>query len=61
MEEHIYDGTYISRYEIEVCNNCWLINWDGWTPHHGNKIINHLKKNGIPVPPMNEKGLLPRS
>lgn len=58
-EEHIY-GRYIERYQIEVCSTCWQFNWDGWPSDRAEKIIKHLKEKGLPVPPMNTKGWLPR-
>jgi len=61
MEKHKYDGKWIQVYQIEVCIDCWHSNWDGWTPHFGNKIIEYLKEKGLQIPPMNEKGFLPRS
>ncbi|MCX5846461.1 MAG: hypothetical protein NTW12_08910 [Deltaproteobacteria bacterium] len=60
FEEHIYDGKWIDSYQIEVCMTCWNGNWDGWPGERAEKIINHLKKKGIPIPPMNAKGWLPR-
>lgn len=61
FEEHVYAGKYITSYGIEVCMTCWKSNSDGWAPHYGDKIILHLKKKALPIPQMNEKGLLPRN
>lgn len=58
-EEHIY-GKYIARYDIEVCMSCFNSNWDGWPGQRAKQIIKHLKEKGLPVPPMNAKGWLPR-
>ena len=55
-----YDGKHVARYEIDVCKSCYEGNWDGWRPDLGEKIIAHLKKNELPVPPMNAEGFLPR-
>ena len=60
MEEHVYDGKWISDYQIEVCMSCWNGNWDGWPGDRSEKIIKHLKENGLPVPPLNDKDGLPR-
>jgi len=59
-KEHVY-GKWIPTYQIEVCIDCWNDNWDGWTPRLGDKIIEHLKEKGLPVPPMNKKEFLPRN
>ncbi|RLB11107.1 MAG: hypothetical protein DRG39_04810 [Deltaproteobacteria bacterium] len=57
---HRYDGKYISKYNIIVCRNCYNANWDGWAPDYEEKLILHLKKEGLPIPERNEKGFLPR-
>jgi hypothetical protein len=58
---HRYEGKNIPRYNIGVCNICYEANWDGWAPpEYENKLIAHLKKEGIPIPERNEKGWLPR-
>lgn len=59
-EEHKYDGKWIAKYNIEVCMPCWTGNWDGWPGQRAERIIKHLKEEGLPVPPMNAKGWLPR-
>jgi len=46
---------------IMVCDACWQGNWDGWNPRFEEKLLSILKKNGLPVPERNEKGLLPRN
>jgi len=58
-EEHIY-GHFIKSYQIEVCPSCWQTNYDGWPQDITEKIIKHLKKNGLRIPPMNAKDWLPR-
>lgn len=60
MGPHRYDGKYIPRYKINVCKICYGGNWDGWAPHYEDKLIEHLKKESIPIPEKNEKGWFPR-
>lgn len=50
---HLYGGG--------CCGICWEANWDGWAPHYDEKLLALLKKNGLPVPARNAKGLLPRN
>lgn len=57
---HTYDGKYIERYQLGVCRPCYEGNWDGWAPDYEEKILNHLKNKGLPVPERNSKGWLPR-
>jgi hypothetical protein len=45
---------------MEVCTGCFQAAWDGWGPSAEAKIIKHLAEQGIPVPPRNTKGWLPR-
>ena len=58
---HRYEGHWLSLYGIMCCDSCWKGNWDGWTPHYEDKLLEHAKRNGLPVPPRNEKGRLPRN
>lgn len=60
MGPHFYDGSYIKRYQIQVCGTCWSGNYDGWQPDCERRLILHLEKEGVPIPDRNEKGLLPR-
>lgn len=60
MGLHVYDGKYISRYKMNVCNGCYTANWDGWNPHDEKIILEHLRKNEIDEPERNAKGVLPR-
>ena len=55
-----YEGRYIRRYQISVCKICYDGNWDGWGPDNEERLINHLKKEGISVPKKNKDGWLPR-
>lgn len=60
MGPHTYKGKFISSYKISVCENCYKGNWDGWTLHYEERLLPHLKENGIPIPERNEKGWVPR-
>jgi hypothetical protein len=60
MGPHRYAGRWIPSYEIEVCEMCWNANWDGWHRDAADKIIVHLTDNNLPIPPLNNKGWLPR-
>lgn len=57
---HRYDGKYVPRYDIWVCRICYNGNWDGWGPQFEDRLIEHLNKEGIPVPEKNENGWFPR-
>ena len=61
MGNHRYGGKWIPLYQIDVCMPCWESNWDGWTNDAEEKIIQHLKDNGLAAPERNEKGWLPRA
>ncbi len=41
---NIYDGKHINIYDIDICNNCYISNHDGWSPLHEEKILNHIKR-----------------
>lgn len=55
-----YRGEKIIGYEIMVCESCYEANWDGWSPHIENKLIQHLENSGIRVPLRNNQFWLPR-
>ena len=57
---HIYDGKHIDAYGINVCSGCYQGNWDGWAPHFEEAVTRHLRAKGLPIPPRNAKGWLPR-
>jgi len=53
-------GQYIPAYRIVVCMRCYKGNRDGWAPYHEDSVTRRLKELGLPMPPRNAKGLLPR-
>lgn len=55
-----YNGKHISCYNITVCNNCYHANEDGWAPYYENRLLSHLKLNGISPPARNKGGWIPR-
>ena len=58
---HRYEGHSLSLYgKIFACDLCWNGNHDGWAPALEACLLAHLKRQGLPVPQRNEKGLLPR-
>lgn len=58
---HRYDGKVAKLYgNAPVCNTCWNANSDGWGPSVESKLLTVLKEMGLPVPPRNENGWLPR-
>lgn len=57
---HTHDGIYIPSYALAVCQLCYECNAQGWAPLYEQKLLPHLRKNNIPVPRRNNKGLLPR-
>jgi hypothetical protein len=60
MGQGRYEGRFLSRYQINVCDSCYSGNWDGWSPHFELKILKILEEKGISLPQRNEKGFLPR-
>lgn len=58
---HRYEGHSLSCYgDIFACDACWKSNHDGWAPHYERVLLDHLERQGLPIPTRNEKGLLPR-
>ncbi len=57
---HRYEGHMAQRYGMMVCDICWRANWDGWAPHHESRIAAIAAAKGLPLPPRNKNGLLPR-
>jgi len=57
---HKYEGKQSVLFGLWVCPSCWKGNEDGWNPRHEAKLLAHLVKKELPVPPKNEKGLYPR-
>jgi hypothetical protein len=57
----VYPLRKISGYELFCCDVCYDGNWDGWNPHHEERLLAHLKERGVTPPKRNEKGWLPRS
>jgi hypothetical protein len=57
---HDYRGKTIARYKITVCSGCYEGNWDGWAPHYEAKLLSHLDALGLPHPPRQKNGFLPR-
>jgi len=58
---HRYEGHPLKLYPgLSCCDSCWQANWDGWNPQCEKILLEHLKMKGMPVPPRNSKGLLPR-
>lgn len=56
MGPHVYDGKFLSRYQLSVCKPCFEGNWDGWAPHFEQTLKAHLKAKGIPLPRRNAAG-----
>lgn len=60
MGKDVYDGQYIKLYDMTVCNNCYILNYDCWGSYYENKILQHLKEKQMPIPKRNSDGCLPR-
>lgn len=60
MGRHIYEGKVLPAYKITVCGICYGSNADGWNPRVENAVTAKLIELGLPFPPRNAKGLLPR-
>lgn len=58
---HVYNGRHIARYELTVCDTCWVGNHDGWSPMLESKLLEHLKSKGIAIPECNSAGRYPRA
>lgn len=58
---HRYTGHKLNLYGgIFACDTCWSGNHDGWAPHYEKALLEHLTRQGLPVPARNSKGWLPR-
>lgn len=57
--EHRYDGRFLPRYQMSVCDMCLQANHDGWAPQYEDRIIKHLKESDLEVPERNAEGWLP--
>jgi hypothetical protein len=55
-----WDGTFVPRYAITVCAACYQNHWDGWAPDLEERLIQHLRSKGLPIPDRNDRGWLPR-
>ncbi len=55
-----YEGHVIHRYQFTVCDLCYKNNEDGWVSQLKKRITDHLNKEGVEIPSLNEKGFLPR-
>ncbi len=56
----VYPLTRVKGYDLFCCDVCYAGNWDGWSPRHEAKLLEHLNKIGVTPPPRNTKGWLPR-
>ncbi len=56
---HIYDGRKSKAYQAWFGNFCLRNNAEGWAPFYEDRILNHLKAIGLPVPKRNSDGWLP--
>ena len=56
MGAGVYNGRYIRRWQISVCDSCLAANQDGLTPVYESRFLAHLKEKGIPIPKRNAKG-----
>lgn len=59
MGNGLYAGTYVPRYEMNVCSPCYAGNHDGYASHFEDNILKHLKAIGLEVPKRNAKGYIP--
>jgi len=58
---HRFEGHRLALYgDIFACDTCWNGNHDGWAPQYESVLLGHLKRKGLPVPPRNANGFLPR-
>lgn len=56
---HKYDGKYLKKYEMSVCQGCLNSNWDGVGPSLEKQFTDHLYSKNIPLPEKNAKGWYP--
>lgn len=58
---HKFQGHRLKLYgDISACDTCWQGNHDGWVPHYEKRMLAHLERQGLPIPPRNDKGFYPR-
>jgi hypothetical protein len=52
---HVYEGRYIWKWSLAICNHCYSDNWDGVDPSEHPDLIPHLKGHGVAIE-KNERG-----
>ena len=52
----VYEGEFVPRYDITVCDSCYKGNWDGWHPELEEHLLARLKEKGLPIPERNKQG-----
>ena len=56
---HKYDGKYLRKYEMSVCQGCLNSHHDGVGPSHEKQFTDHLITKNIKLPDRNAKGWYP--
>jgi len=54
-----YPVRKIDAYHVDICRNCATDQLDGVDARHEYRLVQKLKRRGLPVPERNEDGLLP--
>jgi hypothetical protein len=57
---HIYNGRRVPAWDVWLCDVCDKGNRDGIANlTYQKKVAKHLKTQGLPAPPLNDKGWVP--
>lgn len=54
---HRYDGRYVPRWKVRICDTCDKMNWDGIVVSGRDAFLEKLRANGVEIK-LNERGLL---
>ena len=60
---HKYPGRLLNKNtygDVVVCMICYRANHDGFNPGAEKMLLDHIKRQGLPIPERNKNGLLPR-
>lgn len=54
---HVYMGRHIAAWNVQICEVCIRANWNGIMTEQHPRLMEHLRKQGVPVK-LNPKGWL---
>lgn len=51
-------GQRIHQFQLFICHECLAANFEGVCSWHEIRLLEHLKRNGLAMPPRNKNGLI---